>query len=311
MKTIQFYAKRKIFFAISALVILAGIAMAFIQGGVKFDIQFTGGSVLKYTYEGTIDTDKVDTVIETVLNGRSASIQTTEDAISNEKNLVLSLGGNEGLTPESQQVIIDALTTQFSENNIKLSESSVVEPFIGKRFLINSMWALILAFILVVVYVWYSFRKIGGLSAGVMAVIALLHDVVILFIAYITFGIAIDENFIAAALTIIGFSVNDTIVIYDRIRENTLFYGRKMEIEELVDKSITQSLTRSINTNVAVFVSIAIIYVFTELNGIVSMRSFALPMMFGVISGCYSTICLAGPLWVMWKKHKQKAAVAK
>ena len=307
MKTIQFYANRKKFFIISIAIILLGVIMAFVQGGVEFDIDFTGGSVLKYTYDGAIDTDKVTATVEGVSNGRNATIQITQDAATNEQNLVVSLSGNEGMTTDEQHAIIEALNVDFAENNIKLEESSVVEPFIGKRFLINSLWALILAFILVVIYVWYSFRKIGGLSAGVMAVIALLHDVIILFIAYIVFGIAIDENFIAAALTIIGFSVNDTIVIYDRIRENTLLYGRKMDIAELVDKSITQSLTRSLNTNLAVFVSIAIVYVFTELNGITSMRSFALPMMFGVISGCYSTICLAGPLWVMWKKHKQKA----
>ena len=306
MKTIQFYAKRKIFFSISIIIIIIGIAMAFIQGGVEFDIDFTGGSVLTYSYTGDIDTNTVDNTIEAILDGRTVKAQTKEDAISKEQKLVLTLGGNEGMTTDTQHSIIEELNDKFSANNISLLDASVVEPFIGRRFLLNSMWALILAFILVVIYVWYSFRKIGGLSAGVMAVIALVHDVIILFIAYIVFGIAIDENFIAAALTIIGFSVNDTIVIYDRIRENTLLYGRKMEIDELVDKSITQSLTRSINTNLAVFVSIAIVFVFTEIYGITSMRSFALPMMFGVISGCYSTICLAGPLWVMWKKHKQK-----
>ena len=308
MKTIKFYSKRKIFFSISIALILIGVIMAFVNGGVEFDIQFTGGSVLSYSYDGELDQNKVDNVIEGSLNGKSVSVQLTKDAISGEQNLVLSLGKDQNMGTEDQQAIIDILISQFPENNIALSQSRIVEPSIGARFLLNSMWALILAFILVVIYVWYSFRKIGGLSAGIMAVIALLHDVCILLIAYIVFGIAIDENFIAAALTIIGFSVNDTIVIYDRIRENTLLYGRKMDIEELVDKSITQSLTRSINTNLAVFVSIVIVYIFTEINGITSMRSFALPLTLGVISGCYSTICLAGPLWVMWKKHKQKTA---
>ena len=210
------------------------------------------------------------------------------------------------MTTEGQQDIMNALISQFPDNNIKLEKFAAVEPFIGRRFLMNSMWALILAFILVVIYVWYSFRKIGGLSAGVMALVALIHDCIVVFFVFVFFKIPLNESFITAALTIVGFSVNDTIVIYDRIRENTINnVKKKMPIDELVDKSITQSLTRSINTNAAVFISIVIVCIFAMVYNLPSILSFALPMSFGVLSGCYSTICLAGPMWVMWKKRKE------
>jgi preprotein translocase SecF subunit len=139
-----------------------------------------------------------------------------------------------------------------------------------------------------------------------MGFIALVHDVLVVFFVFVIFNMPLNDSFIAAALTILGFSINDTIVIYDRIRENKRLFGTKLDVDELVDKSITQSITRSVNTSVATFISIAIVYVFAWIYSIDSIKSFALPMMFGVISGCYSTICLAGPLWVSWQKYKNK-----
>ena len=140
-----------------------------------------------------------------------------------------------------------------------------------------------------------------------MAIVALFHDAFVVTAVFIIFRIPLNDSFIAAILTIIGFSINDTIVIYDRIRENKGIMGKKTTTEELVDTSITQSMTRSINTNIAVFVSITIVYIFAQIYKIDSIKAFALPMMFGTISGCYSTICIAGPLWTMWKNRKAKS----
>jgi preprotein translocase SecF subunit len=139
-----------------------------------------------------------------------------------------------------------------------------------------------------------------------MAIVALFHDVFVVTAVFIIFKIPLNDSFIAAILTIIGFSINDTIVIYDRIRENERLLGKKVPTEELVDLSINQSMMRSINTNLAVFASITVIYIFAQIYDIGSIRGFALPMMFGTISGCYSTICIAGPLWTMWQNHKKK-----
>ena len=153
------------------------------------------------------------------------------------------------------------------------------------------------------VYVWVRFKRMGGLSAGVMALVALFHDVMVVFFTCVIFKIPIGDSFVAVTLSIIGYSVNDTIVIYDRIRENTKLHP-KMPVETLTDLSISQSIMRSVNTNVAVLLSVSLVYVLAHINSIDSIQSFALPMAIGSISGCYSTICIAGPLWVTWKKRK-------
>jgi preprotein translocase SecF subunit len=140
-----------------------------------------------------------------------------------------------------------------------------------------------------------------------MALLSLFHDLLVVFFAFVIFQIPIGDSFIAVALTILGYSINDTIVIYDRIRENTLA-NKFGTVEELVNTSISQSFTRSLNTNLAVFFSVFMICVFAAGNGLDSVRSFALPMAIGTISGCYSTVCIAGPAWTMWQKHKQKSA---
>jgi len=301
---IHFYEKRKLFFVCSLLIFLVGIVFIFING-IQLDIEFKGGSILKYQFTGDIDVEAAaDTAEETL--GRSANCQISTSTDTDVKSLVINLAGNEGLSSQEQENLDAALKAQFSDNQLELSETSIVEPFIGKQFLRNGIFAIILSFMLIILYVWYSFRKIGGLSAGIMSLAALLHDCLIVFFVFVIFKIPFDENYIAATLTIIGFSVNDTIVIFDRIRENMADNRKeKLPIDQLVNKSISQSLTRSINTNAAVFISVLIVCIFSWLNGISSILAFALPMTFGVISGCYSTICIAGPLWVMWKKRKE------
>lgn len=139
-----------------------------------------------------------------------------------------------------------------------------------------------------------------------MAVVALVHDVLMAFATFIVLQIPLNDNFIAVILTIIGYSLNDTIVIYDRIRENKRLLGGKISIEELANKSINQSFVRSINTSVTTTMAMAIVAIISVLYNITSIISFAVPMIVGLISGSYSTICIAGPLWVMWQKYKKK-----
>ncbi|MDF2685135.1 MAG: protein-export rane protein SecF [Clostridia bacterium] len=304
---IHFYRKKKIFFIFSGILFLIGIA-AIIINGVNLDIQFKGGAVLKYFYQGEINPDLVAEKAGNVLD-RIVSASEIEDIATGEKRLVLSLAGEYGMESSEQGMLDAALKEEFPDAGLELSESSVVEPFFGKRFLRNGIIAIVLSCILIVLYVWFSFRKIGGLSAGVMALVALFHDLLIVFFTYVIFQIPIGDSFIAVALSILGYSINDTIVVYDRIRENSRIRD-KMPLEDLVDLSISQSLTRSINTNICVTVAVAMIYIFAFGYGIDSIQSFALPMAVGSISGCYSTICIAGPLWVMWKKHKQNKIAA-
>ncbi len=298
---IKFYKHRYIYFMISICLLLAGVVAVYING-IQLDIQFKGGTIFKYTYSGTIDEEIAANVVKLAV-GRTTNGQLQSNMITQERMLVLSLADNESLTSQEQEAVSAALGQAFPDANLALSESLTVEPFMGARFFKNGMIAIGLSFMLVMVYVGFRFRNMGGLSAGTTAIIALIHDALIVTAAFIIFKIPLNDSFIAAILTIIGFSINDTIVIYDRIRENTHLYGRKISAGELVDKSINQSMSRSINTNIAVLASITVVYVFAQIYNIESIRAFALPMMFGTVSGCYSTICIAGPLWAMWQNH--------
>jgi preprotein translocase subunit SecF len=300
MDVIRFYKKRWVFFSISLAIILLGVIMTFVNG-IQLDIQFKGGAILKYNYDGEINADKAADITADITN-RVVSTQVTTDLASGQKRLVINIAGNYGLDAKVQQKLDDALKDEFPDTGLTLAESSMVEPFFGRMFLRNGIFAILLASFFVVIYVWIRFRKIGGLSAGIMALVALLHDLIIVIATCIVFKIPIGDSFIAVALSIIGYSINDTIVIYDRIRENNRLYPR-LSIEEITDLSITQSMTRSINTNLAVVISVSLTYILAFANSLESIQSFALPMATGSISGCYSTICIAGPLWVMWKKH--------
>lgn len=301
---IRFYKHRKIFFSISLCLIILGFIGALING-IQLDIQFKGGTILKYTYTSTIDAEQAERIVEQAV-GRITTCQLQSNMARDEQTLIVSLASNEALTSQEQEAVTSALTTAYPYAEVTLAESLTVEPFVGKSFFANGMIAIALSLFLILIYVGLRFRNIGGLSAGTMAIIALFHDVFIVTSAFIIFKIPLNDSFVAAILTIIGFSINDTIVIYDRIRENERLLGKKVSAEQLIDTSINQSMMRSINTNIAVFASITVIYIFAQIYDISSIRQFALPMMFGTISGCYSTICIAGPLWTMWQMHKQK-----
>ncbi|HIY28342.1 MAG TPA: protein translocase subunit SecF, partial [Firmicutes bacterium] len=131
-------------------------------------------------------------------------------------------------------------------------------------------------------------------------------DVLMVYFTFVIFGFPLDDNFIAVVLTILGYSLNNTIVVYDRVRENRRLLGPKASYEELVDTSINQTLTRSINTSLCTFLAIAVVFIVGLVFNLSSVTTFALPMMIGIVTGCYSSVCLAGPLYVMWQNHKQK-----
>jgi preprotein translocase SecF subunit len=285
-----------------------GIIFAIFKG-VQLDIQFRGGAIVKYTYEGKIDENAAAEIATEKLD-RIVTPQLTTDLSTGEKKIVFTMAGNYGIDVADQDAFDAALKEKFPDNKLKLSESRMVEKYFGDKFLKRGLTAIILAAVLIVLYVWIRFKMMGGLSAGVMALVALCHDVLVVFFTCVIFGIPIGDSFIAVALSILGYSINDTIVIYDRIRENTKAL-EGVKLETVTDLSITQSMFRSINTNVAVMISISAVYILAHLNNLPSIESFALPMAVGSVSGCYSTICIAGPLWVMWKKRKGDTIVFK
>ncbi|SDN36191.1 protein translocase subunit SecF [Acetanaerobacterium elongatum] len=296
---IDFMGKKKIYFTISIVIIAISLIYSFIFG-VKLDIQFKGGAMINYSYSGDINTDDVEGVVEKA-TGEDVSVQKTQGNIN---KLIVSLP--KSLSIDSQKKMTDEIAKAFPSNNIVLLDSSNVNASMGKEFFAKCMVAIALASLLIIIYVGFRFRKIGGISAGAMGVIALFHDAFMVFAAFTFFQFPINDNFIAVVLTILGFSINDTIVIYDRIRENEKIYGNKKELAEIVNLSINQSLTRSINTSGCGLLVMIVTCIVAYINGVTSILTFALPMIIGMISGVYSTICIAGPLWVVWKNYRAK-----
>ena len=183
-----------------------------------------------------------------------------------------------------------------------------MEPYIGAKALKNSVLAIALSALFIIVYIWVRFQSLSGLSAGVSAVVALLHDVILVFFVFGVFRIPVSDAFVAVTLTIIGYSINDTIVLYDRIRENIKKQnaGKKESLCALVDRSITETIGRSVKTAVTTAICVAVVLVFSLVYHIESIRVFSLPLLVGIISGCYSSVCVAGPLWVTWKEFRSR-----
>ncbi len=305
---IHFYKNRYKAFILTGILMLVGIAFIFING-IKVDITFVGGSISKYSFEGSVDSEKAASVVKEIISDREVSAQITENSNTGNK-LVLNISGKKGLSSEQQKSITEGLQEAFPDNKIELSESNNVEAFIGAKFLRNSIIAIIAAAILIVLYICFRFRKIDSLSLGVFAIVALIHDCVFVFFTFVIFKIPLNDAFIAVILTIVGYSINDTVIIYDRIRENSKLMNKSTPVEELVDTSLNQCLSRSINTSITTFAAILIILVLALVNGITSIANFALPMMIGIVAGCYSSLFIAAPLWVMWQNRK-KAKKAK
>jgi preprotein translocase subunit SecF len=301
-KDFDFIGKRKIFFGISISLMIIGLFVNIFMG-VKLDISFKGGTLVKYSYQGTLDREKVESFIESKLK-KDVSVQISDAAA--DANNVLNVSLTESLSMAEQKSLNDAIVTEYKENKLEQLGINSLSPTMGKLFFLKCIVAIGLASIFLVIYVALRFRKIGGLSAGAMALVALLHDVLIAYFAFVVFRIPLNDNFVAVVLSILGYSLNDTIVIYDRIRENRKSMEKGTPIGTIVNKSINQSFTRSFNTSLCTFLAIGTVAVLAVAFNLESIASFAVPMMVGVISGCYSTVCICGPLWVMWQDRKAK-----
>ncbi|MDO4749172.1 MAG: protein translocase subunit SecF, partial [Eubacteriales bacterium] len=212
----------------------------------------------------------------------------------------------EGIDESQQSAITDALNKAFPDNNFENSETQSVESTMGFKFLLKCLTAVLIACALMVLYVTIRFKRIGGFSAGMMALVALFHDVAMIYFMYVIFQMPIDSSFIAVVLMILGYSLNDTIVIYDRVREERKLAGPKADIAQVFNHSASAVIKRTIFTSITTLAAIGTVYIVASIFELDSVKAFALPMMIGVISGCYSSLCIAGPLWVKWQKRKEK-----
>lgn len=302
--------KRKYFFILSISLILIGGLFLAINGGFNWDIQFEGGTIIKIQMDNNdYDAGVLEVGIEELINKQ---ITTQKETTYNPDNssadialLSIKVTKESTLTNDEIKQVIEYLEANAGVADTVNYEIQSVEPFIGDEMRTKAMSAAGLAILLIVLYVWLRFRVMSGLAAALCGIIALLHDVLIMLSVYAVFNIPINEVFIAAILTIIGYSMNDTVVIYDRIRENTGLM-HKADIDTLVNTSIFQSLPRTINTLVSTLMCIVTLYIFALIFSVGSIKEFSFPLIVGLTSGAYSSIFVATPLWMMWKKHEHK-----
>lgn len=294
--------KRKRYFIIS-LVAMVLVLLITIVIGPKLDIQFKGGSIATYSYTGEITPEAFEKTVEDFL-GQDVTVQQQENSVTGQMSMVVSLTSDQNLTTETQTKLLETMQEAYADNEVEASDVNNVDPTMGKEFLKKCLVAVVFASVIMIVYIGLRFRKIGGASAGVVSVIALLHDILVAYGVFVLLGFTINDNFIAVVLTILGYSINDTIVIYDRIRENKRYYGDKMKLGELVNMSINQCLRRTVTTSLTTAMALLCICVVALMMNVNSILSFAVPMMVGVISGLYSSVFLSGSLWTLWQEKK-------
>ena len=303
-KVLRPNSHRKLFYGISCGLIAVFAAVTVIVG-LNVAIEFKGGTIITYTYEGNVATGDVEQLVADTI-GENAIVTEGEDFSSGKQTLKLSFSSDEGISSDKQTQLTNAMNEKFADNSIEVLESTDVAASNGIEFFFKCLVAVVFALIITVIYIGFRFRKIGGLSAGCFAVLALIHDMCMVYGTFVLCRFDINANFMAVLLTILGYSINATIIVYDRIRENRKLHGRKYSIEELVDMSITQTLGRSIHTTVTTVLAMTTVCIVCAIWGITSIMSFAFPLIIGMVAGVYSSNCIAPTLWVLWQKHKEK-----
>lgn len=285
MKSINIVEKYKVWFAISIAVMLMGMAFA-VTRGFNYSIEFVGGTIIQLEMGEAVDPNQVRTALESSnsewivisagQNNDEVIIQTT-DSLPNDQRI------------ETVQIIEHA----FPELSIRVSESDQVAPYIGNEIRRSALLSIIIASALMLVYVSIRFESVFGVAA----VVALIHDVLILLSIYAIFGLSVDSSFIAAVLTIVGYSINDTIVLFDRLREN-IKREKSTKFFEIANLSVGQTLVRTINTSLTTLLVVGSLFFF----GAPAVKQFAFPLMVGVLVGTYSSIFIASPVWAIVRR---------
>ena len=293
--TIPFLAKRKLFIGISLVVIIAGVAFMGVnasrgKGAFAYSLEFQGGTSTNVTFNKDYSIDEIDKEIVPILEEVTgdANVQTQKVAGTNHviiKTVTLDLAKREALNK--------ALVDNFGVDESKITAENISST-VSNEMRQDAIIAVIVATICMLLYIWFRFKDIRFATS---AVTALLHDVLVVLTFYAIARIAVGNTFIACMLTIVGYSINATIVIFDRIREELRLKTKTTDLEEVVNKSITWTLTRSIYTSLTTFVMVAVLFVM----GVSSIKEFAAPLMVGIICGAYSSVCITGALWYIMK----------
>jgi SecD/SecF fusion protein len=284
----DFIGKRRIFYAISLIIIIIGLSVYFKKGSAAYGIDFAGGQMQEYSFKEVPDVDKIREILKNIGLG-DASIQQFKE---NPKAVLIRT------IEDKSEILTNKLKEAFPDQDIQILRIERVGPVAGKHLKTKAFWALAWSLIIILVYVAFRFKHVNFAVAGV---IALIHDVLVTLGFLVVTGRPIDLLTITAFLTIAGFSINDTIVIYDRVRENMRLY-QKYSLYELINLSVNQTLSRTILTSgVTLLVVIAIFFFGGEV-----LHNFAFALLVGFISGVYSTVYIASPLVLAWGRKKPR-----
>jgi len=300
MTNIDFMGKRKFFYVLSILVMVIGLVSYIIQG-FNYDIDFTGGTVLEinlHKVPSAAEIADLEKLTKQITGTQTPIVRKVEDG----KKIMINAHEVHGkkrteLSKETRDKLFAAIAQKYNLKKEDLISYQNVGAVVSSELKSQAIWAVVIASILMLIYIAIRFE----FKFGTTAVAALLHDILIMLTVYTLFRIPLNSTFIAAILTVLGYSINDTIVVFDRIRENRRIQG-KMDLKDLVNLSMNQTIGRSLSTVATVIIVLFVLY----LMGVQSIKEFAFPLLVGVISGTYSSIFIATALWFDWESSTRK-----
>ena len=305
-KALNFLGKRNICFIISAVMILAGVAgmgmnKSSIGNAFNYSLDFQGGTSTSVTFNEDMSLERISSEVVPVVESITNSADTQTQKVAGTNEVIIK---TRTLSVEERQALDEALVENFGVDESKITAESI-SGAVSAEMKRDAVMATAIATVFMLLYIWVRFKDIRFAAS---AVLALVHDVLVVVACYALAKWSVGSTAIACLLTIVGYSINATIVIFDRIRENIKLMGPKASTVDIVNTSITQTFTRSINTSLTTFVMVFVLFIM----GVSSIREFALPLMAGIICGTYSSVCLTGAMWyVMTTKKQKKDAVEK
>lgn len=285
---INFLKYRYIFFAFSLIVIVGGIVFGLVTG-FKFDIDFKGGTKIETDLKEEFNNNDIENIVKQTV-GKTALVQKMTGGTS---SVTIT---TDVMSEEESEKVVAALNEKYTN----MDEPSVrnVQPSYGSELLNSALLSIGVAVILILLYIGIRFKTLG-FTAAITAIIALLHDALFIIAVYGIFKFPINSTFVAVILTIIGYSINDTIIIYDRIRENRRKITKSNDIKDTINISLSQTMKRTMYTSLTTVTAIVVVYVFAIINNQTVLKEFALPLTIGVLVGTYSSIFIASSLWYM------------
>ena len=299
-KAINFLGKKNLCFIISCVVIVAGWVMMGVHGAggdgiLNYSMEFKGGTSTNVTFNEDMSLEDISSKVVPVVTKVTGDAEVQTQKVTGTNEVIIK---TKTLSVEQRQALNDALVENFGVEEDKITAESI-SGAVSNEMKRDAIEAVIIATICMLIYIWFRFKDIRFATS---AVLALLHDVLVVLTFYAAARWSVGSTFIACMLTIVGYSINATIVIFDRVRENLKVKTNKQSLADLVNLSITQTFTRSINTSLTTVVMVIVLFIM----GVSSVREFALPLIVGIVCGTYSSVCITGALWYVMTTHKKE-----